>query len=516
MRRFRLGSRLSTTLTIAVFGLTLAAPRVRVAQDDDACSIAIVGATIIDGTGAAALKNHTLLISGERISAVGTRREVDHSGCEREIDGRGKFVTPGFIDTNVHVAMPREPVDFARYFDRLDELAIEGAQFHLKHGVTTIRDSYGVLDPLLAARDAIRSGEVVGADILVAGNIVGWGGQFSETFRGRPPESHFEEWVNEQFTRGSGETLGWMSPDELRRAMNDYIDLDVDFVKIGVTDHNHNSPRLMFSPRQLHAIVETVHERGLVAEVHATSPEGLIMSLDAGVDLIQHPEVIGVPITDEILARLDEGNVICSIHGNNHAGQAWEIVLEREAEEAAKEKEDKSPKRPGADGKEGTTTLRNWSSPKPTEATNQKELVEANSRTFRENAEKILQTRCPLTTATDNSMGRPPEFLSDPNEWHPREPGLGTIATIESLVEMGRTPADAIVAATKNGAMALRREQELGTIAVGKIADINVLDANPLKDISNIRQLSAVIKRGAVVDRDALPDNPVFYRPQEP
>lgn len=494
----------ATKGAIAGLGCAVILTNGAIAQQSQECSTAIVGGTIIDGTGAAPLRNGVVLISGERITAVGKRRDVNYSNCEAEIDGRGKYLTPGFIDTNVHVAMPIRPVDFARYFDRLDELAIEGAQFHLKHGVTTIRDSYGVLDPLLAARDAIRNGDVVGADILVAGNIVGWGGQFSTTFRGKPAETPFEEWVNEQFTRGSGELLGWMSPDELREAMNTYIDLGVDFIKIGVTDHNHNSPRLMFSQRQLNAIVETTHARGLVAEVHATSPEGMIMSLNAGVDLIQHPEVIGVPITDEILARLDEGKTVCSIHGNNHAGQAWDAVLEREAKAAAKTKDENA----------GKTTLRRWSKREPTEATKQKELVAANSRNFRDNAAKILKTNCILTTATDNSMGRPPEFADDPNKWHAREPGLGTLATIESLVELGRTPSDAIVAATKNGAIALRREDDLGVIEAGKIADIVMLDADPLRDITNIRKLSLVMKRGVVVDKDTLPDNPVYYRLQ--
>src|SRR6056297_3362397 len=144
---------------------------------DQQCSMAIVGATIIDGSGGEPLQNGTVLIFGERILAVGKTQDIDSEACALRIDGRGQYLLPGFIDTNVHVAMPREPIDFARYYDQLDTIAIEGAQLHLKSGVTTIRDSYGVLDPLLAARDAIRSGKVIGADMYVAGNILGWGGQ---------------------------------------------------------------------------------------------------------------------------------------------------------------------------------------------------------------------------------------------------------------------------------------------------------------------------------------------------
>lgn len=481
------------------------------AQAPSSCTLAVVNITVIDGTGADPQRNGVITISDDRITQVGSRRDVDLSGCGEEIDGRGKYVTPGFIDTNVHIAMLRQPIDFARYFDRLEALAIEGAQLHLKYGVTYVRDSYGVMEPLLKARDAIRDGEAVGADILVAGNIVGWGGHFSDTFRGRPPENYFEEWINDQHTRGSGELLAWMSPDELREAINAYIDHGVDFIKVGVTDHNHNSPQLIFSQRQLNAIVETAHERGLMAEVHATSPEGMIMSLDAGVDLIQHPEVIGVPITDEVLARLDAGEAICSIHGNNHAGRAWRDVEKRET---ARTSEKASQEAVGANGEPGATMLRNWAKPEETEAAKQKALVEANSRNFRENAEKILDTQCIITTATDNSMGRPPEFMDDPNRWHAREPGLGTLATIESLVEMGLTPKDAIVAATKNGAIALGRLDDLGTIEAGKIADLVLFDKNPLRDIANVHAINAVIKRGVLIDPADLPKDPVFYRQQ--
>jgi imidazolonepropionase-like amidohydrolase len=75
------------------------------------------------------------------------------------------------------------------------------------------------------------------------------------------------------------------------------------------------------------------------------------------------------------------------------------------------------------------------------------------------------------------------------------------------------TPMQAIVAATKNGALACRMQKDLGTVEVGKLADLLVLDADPLADISNIRKLRTVIKEGRAVDPNTLPTNPVWYRP---
>jgi imidazolonepropionase-like amidohydrolase len=487
---------------LATTALVRAEPAVAAEPAAPACGVAIVGVTLIDGTGANARPNMTVVTANGRITTIAPKQSANVPACAQIINATGKFLVPGFIDTNVHVAMPRTTLDFARYSDKLDQLAIEGAQLHLKYGITSIHDSYGVLAPLLKARDAMRRGEVPGARLFVAGNIVGWGGSFSSSFRGKPPESYFEEWINDQYSRGSGEALSWMEPTELRKAINAYMDLGVDFVKIGLSAHDHNSPAILFSQRQLDAMVEEIHRRGLTAEVHATTPESMVMAMNAKVDLIQHPEVIGVPITDEVLGMLDQQRAICSIHTNNHAGRAWQQVISKQ--EADKKNGQKSE----------PTTLRAWDKPAPTEAMAQQKLIDDNSVTFRENAKKILQTNCIITTATDNSMGSAPDFSRDPNAWQAREPGLGTLASIEGLVELGATPMQAIVAATKNGAIALNRAKDLGTIEQGKIGDMVLLTANPLKDIAAIRKIDAVVKDGMLVDRDSLPLKPLFYRPQ--
>jgi cytosine/adenosine deaminase-related metal-dependent hydrolase len=120
-----------------------------------------------------------------------------------------------------------------------------------------------------------------------------------------------------------------------------------------------------------------------------------------------------------------------------------------------------------------------------------------------------------VTPGTDNYVGTAPEFRREPKRaW--TEPGIGTIAAIEGLVELGMTPAQAIVAATKNGAVACRMEKDLGVVQAGKLADLLVLDADPLADISNIRKLRTVIKEGRVVDPNTLPTNPIWYRPARP
>jgi imidazolonepropionase-like amidohydrolase len=84
--------------------------------------------------------------------------------------------------------------------------------------------------------------------------------------------------------------------------------------------------------------------------------------------------------------------------------------------------------------------------------------------------------------------------------------------SIEGLVELGMTPMEALVAATKHGAMASNALAEYGTVEAGKYADLLLLDQNPLEDIGNIRTLSMVMKEGVEVDFESLPTNPVYFR----
>ena len=406
------------------------------------CGIAIVGATLIDGNGGAPLADATVVVRDRRIAAIGPRAAVPVPACARVVDATGKYLTPGFIDTNVHISLGGSMESNIRYRDQRFDITLEGAQLHLKHGVTTIRDSYGILKPLLAARDAINRGEAIGPRLYVAGNIVGWGGFFAVTFGPPPPANLFQEQLNDEITEGTGEDLILMGPDSLRAAMNRYLDKGVDFVKYGGTVHMSNPTTLVFSPRQAQVIVAETHRHGKPAETHATSPEGLLIALEAGVDLVQHPEFTDVPLTDELVDQLVRRKVICSMNVNSNTGKTWRDYLADEAKSAA------DAKRVAQDTARGT---RRW----PPRPKTQREVYEATvrptlPRMYRANAERLVRVGCIISVATDNDLGTAPEFDRDPGAWREREPGVGTLMSIEGLVELGMTPAQALVAATKH------------------------------------------------------------------
>lgn len=479
--------------TIALLCLLLAA-KASITLAQETIAIAITDVTVIDGTGAAPRSDVTVVINGGRIASIGN----DPAPADAVvIDGDGKYLLPGFIDSNVHASIygnSRRRETVVKYGDRNEDLALEFLQRQLMHGVTTVRDSYGALVPLMAVRDRIDRGEAVGARILVAGNILGWGGPFSMTFS-LMQESELTEFQarwNDWIAQGAGEELMDMGPVELRAAVNTYLDKGPNFIKYGGTSHFRVPSLIGFSPRAQRVIVEETHKRGLVAETHATSSESLRMAVEAGIDLIQHPEILSRDYPQDLIDLIVERDVICAMRSNTLAGNVWQAHLESKAKAMAA-LSDAEPPRTGAERRARQNRLGH------------------HYEIQRRNAERLIAAGCTVSIATDNYQGSAPEFRKVAKPEY-QEAGIGSVLAIEGLVELGMTESEAIVAATRNGAIAARRLDRIGTIEVGKDADLILLNDNPLTDISNIRSLDRVIAQGRVIDTRSLPEKRVFYR----
>lgn len=513
---------------LTAFALTAFAPQHASAQGArNPATVAIVGATLIDGNGGPAVPNSVVLISGTQISAVGSRGAVTIPVGARVIDGTGKWLVPGFIDTNVHISLYGGLESMARYEDRFTDLAIEGAQLQLKYGFTSVRDSYGMLKPLKEAREKINSGAVPGARLMFAGNIVGWGGPWSYSFTGTRQDglSLFQEQMNDAVAANGGEELMNMTPSELRVAINRYLDQGVDFVKYGGTSHAFFPAMLGFSEAAQKALVEEVHKRGLVAETHATSPEGLRLAIEAGVDLVQHPEATDALIGPDLMALMVQKGVICAMLENTITGKPWADFEKRiKSRKDSVARADSVRAAGGALVASTGDTVRTWMDStvaellrnrperRKTSAEQARDSADLRMMYRRTNAEALIKAGCIVTVATDNYRATAPEFMRAPRSEH-QQPGIGSVMALEGMVELGMSPSQAIVAATKNGALAMRMQDKLGTIEAGKLADLLLIGADPLADIRNIRKLTLVMKDGAVVDLAKLPLNPVFYKP---
>ena len=458
--------------------------------------LVITNVTVIDGTGAAPQAHMSVRIENGHVVELARTASKTAAG-DVKIDGTGKFLVPGFFDNNAHLTVYGQPArrdTSAKYGDRNEELALEFAQRTLKAGVTTLVDSYGVLPPSIVVRDRINRGEAVGSRLLLAGNILGWGGPFSITFSLTKDAdlSLFEEKWNDLLAQGMGEDLADMTPEELRVAMDGYLDRGVDVIKYGGTSHFMRPSLIGFSPRQQAVIVSEAHKRGKPVQTHATSSEGLRLAVEAGIDLIQHPEMMSRDLPDDLVQLIVSKKTFCGMRANLITGEAWRRHQAQRADAEAR-----IAKMPGA-----TTSAERW---------RRMELLQETFDIQRRNAIRLISAGCKVTPATDSYLGDAPEFRRVVKT-EELEPGSGTVLAIEGFVELGMTPAQAIVAATANGAGAAFRSRDLGTIEKGKIADLVLLEADPLTDIHNIEKISAVVAQGRVVDLAGLPEHPIFFK----
>ena len=488
-------------LTLAGLALALTLPSVHAQAPGN--RTAIVGGTVIDGNGGAPMADAVVLMDGARITAVGPRSAVPIPADARQIDARGRWVIPGMIDTNVHLSLYGGQNDryetMAKYQPRQDDIVLEAAQIDLRYGVTTVRDSYGALVPLTKVRDQIASGDKTGARILAAGNILGWSGPYSFSFsRVMGQLTLFQEQMNDFIAQGGGEELMAMTPAELRHAIDAYLDKGPDFLKFGGTSHFSEPTFIGFSLEAQKVMVDAAHARHRAAETHSTSIEGLRLSIAAGIDGIQHPELLdGREMPDDLVTIIVDRGLNCSMLASTITGPAWTRHLKTQSE-IAKKRVDAA--------KDAPTPARD-----KTSAERRKDAAEegADIEMRRINAQKLIRAGCRVTPGADSYWAAAPEFTRTP-KLPEQDHGIGTIMAIEGLVELGMTPSQAIVAGTRNGASAARGLKDFGTIEAGKFGDLVLLTADPLVDITNLRKVALVVKEGRVVDRDRLPQSRVL------
>jgi imidazolonepropionase-like amidohydrolase len=198
-------------------------------------SIAIVGGTLIDGTGSAPVADSVVLIDGEQIISAGPRSQVKIPKGAQVLDARGKYLLPGLWDMHSHF------------------FKAEFGPAYLAAGVTTVRDVGNEFEFVTTLRDAFRNGRGLGPSMLLAGYIEGKNNVHS-----------FDIQVD--------------TPDEARAAVRRYK--NAGFEQIKIRDH--------LKPDILKVITEEAHRLGMTLTGHVPSAMNVLQAVEAGQDQISH------------------------------------------------------------------------------------------------------------------------------------------------------------------------------------------------------------------------------------
>ena len=420
--------------------------------------IALVGGTVIDGTGRPAKPGQTILIRGERIAAVGARVKVPKGTTV--INVAGKTIIPGLIDMHGHM-YARATAEMRSQFEAYPLLFLAG-------GVTTVR-SPGDFEPegMIALRDRINAGEATGPRIFSAG----------------PYFDHDPSQIR------------WFRPkktvEESLQLFDEWKDR-LDWVKFYTS----------ITEPQFRAVLEAAHKAGIPVTGHLDSITAT-RAIELGIDGLEH----GLFAMSELSGgRREAGNnSVCKLAAVDLTGATLTNLIRLIVS-----------KRVVIDP---TIVVLELSLP-DLEPVTKDWLVylsdEARAYQERIRAASIANADATTTACLRKALDKQKQFIkmihdrggiivagTDPVS--PRLiPGYALHREIAHFVDAGLRPVEAIKAATLNAAISLRREKDLGSIAPGKQADLVVIDGDPASRIEDLGKVEMVFKAGARYDPAAL------------
>jgi imidazolonepropionase-like amidohydrolase len=393
---------------------------------------------LIDPDSGTVLSNQMIVIKDGKIQAVG--RELALPADAKVIDLSDKTVLPGLIDCHTHVADGQsigEPFNVLRKTASQVVLeSVPNARAMLLSGFTTVRDvgTYRALNDI-ALRDAIARGDVIGPRMFVAGAYITiTGGAGAMT--GQAPD------IQLPWDLHYGEAN---SPWEVRQKVRLLAHDGVDVIKMlstgAVLTHGSNPTSTEFTEEELQAGVDEASHFGLRVAVHAHAAQGIRNAILAGAASVEHAE----NLDDDIIALAKQ-------HGTY-------LDMDIYDEECIQ-----------AGGKTGQTPA---------------DFLQHDAdlgRIGRENFGKAVRAGVKMAFGTDAGVC-----------------AYGTSGKqFAFMVKYGMTPMQAIQAATSNAADLLGHANEVGSIKVGKYADLIAVNGDPLKDISFLERVEFVMKEGKV------------------
>ena len=396
----------------------------------------------------------SVLVRGDRIEYVGPTASLPPAPNAHVVDGHGRFLIPGLIDMHTHVSKTR------------------GSSLSLlvPAGVTTVRDLGGDLEELLAWRREIDAGRRIGPRLLIAGPYLE-----SASNAARQHATPASEMVEPtERTR-----VGVATPADADRIISELAARGVDHLKIRTTTDRDTYVAIGAAAKR--------HGLALAGHIQPYSPDDILASGQASLEHGFYPPLDERPGVDRrsFFARLAAAGV---------AIVPTLVVLERlgtpDDEALRRQVADADP--PNGKRMLSAYLRADWREQLAEQGPERRPQYQRLRENIRRDLREMRAAGVRILAGTDIGVLN---VL----------PGQSLHEELTLLVkEVNLSPLDALRAATRDAAVFLGRDQEIGTIAVGRRADLILLDADPIADISNVSRVSGVVLRGHLFDHRAL------------
>lgn len=469
--------------------------------------LAITGVNVVNPLQRKIYENQTIVCSNGKIISIGSFGLIPIPNNAKILNLSGQYIIPGLIDTHVHLAHPGVD-DYGRIsFESMKSKYKRHFYLTLKSGVTTVRNMPGSFGyGIMKIRDKVNKGEILGPRIFASGPAltVPYGYFSVKRFIPAPPMLLK---ILSLIFGAHGLSIDINNIHDVSEVIKKLKHTGVDFIKtitpgteLSIANDDPQSreyyikrkvnPKLLDSsmkPEILQEIVKHAHKEGLKVSAHSIClPDGFKQAIQAGIDSIEHTP-FGL-LDDETFTLMNEKNIYwiptafafknCADLINNP-----ELFNNEEIKKAIPEPYYSIGKK-ALQEKQRTIN----SGEDPIWSGFYAEMSNYKQSYFPVNLAKAMKKGVKIVAGTDAGMGGagyvPHGFL---------------YKELEMFANNGMDEFEAIKTATINAAELLGMDKEIGSIELGKIADLVIIRANPIENISNINQIEYVIKSGEIV-----------------
>ena len=445
-----------------IFSVLVLVSSVAVAQESlrPQHPVAFVGGMLLDGYEARPIHHSVVVIDDGRIIAAGSRHDTNIPENAVVIDVSGKTVMPGLIDAHVHVDLIGHG-DYDRYYKflggmaRLDEVMPIAAKQMLRAGVTSAID-LGTPFQILALRERIRQGEIPGPRLTVSG-----------------------PWITRVYLEGVPDEYQLIinSPRQAAERTRELIASGSDVIKtwVGLTEDDYR------------AVVKVAHQHDVKVHAHLYRPAAIRAAIAAGVDVFQHVgSARNPPYDNELISEIAHKNipVVQTISHRIWVYPATVAFPERLYDPVHKKDMPADIYAEVIDSFEDFHRLSYFHE------------IGRETRNAKIAARQFIAAGAYIGVGTD---------AASPLNFHTE----AMWREMSALVDSGMTPIEVISAATKTNAEILGQFDQLGSIESGKLADLIVVDGNPLADINALKHVNIVVKDGVIWYAGAAAHGPV-------